>query len=180
MSPIPSAYSWLADEPGPRMLVEMLRLLGTVEAPGAADNPVILGWAQEIGVAYAHDEIAWCGLTIAVAAKRAGWEYRPHGNPLWARNWADWGEPAAGGAMLGDVLVFPRAGGGGHVAMYVGEDALAYHILGGNQGDRVSIARKSKAPILAIRRPSYPHMRPANVRKVMLSGTGVPVAGKES
>jgi cell wall-associated NlpC family hydrolase len=37
--------------------------------------------------------------------------------------------------MLGDVLVF-RRGGGGHVALYVGEDEEAFHVLGGNQADR--------------------------------------------
>jgi hypothetical protein len=43
-------------------------------------------------------------------------------------------------AALGDVLAFVR-NGGGHVGLYVDEDASAYHVLGGNQSDRVSITR---------------------------------------
>jgi hypothetical protein len=45
------AYAFLNAEPGPRMLVEMLKIFGTLETPGAADNPVILGWADEVAAA---------------------------------------------------------------------------------------------------------------------------------
>jgi hypothetical protein len=50
------------------------------------------------------------------------------------------------------VLVFQRPGGG-HVGFYVGEDATAYHVLGGNQGDAVTIARIAKARCVARRWP---------------------------
>lgn len=176
-APLPSAYRWLADEPGPRMLVELLKLYGTKEAPGVANNPEILAWAKEVGVGYPADEVAWCGLTVAVAARRAGWDSKPGGNPLWARNWGGWGTPQKL-AMLGDVLIFPR-GAGGHVALYVGEDDTHYHILGGNQGDAVSIVRKLKTPILAIRRAPWTLIQPANVRRVFLSPAGAPISGKE-
>jgi uncharacterized protein (TIGR02594 family) len=164
------------------MLVEMLKLYGTEEVVGAKDNPVILGWAREIGVAYAHDSIAWCGLTVAVVAHRAGYDSKPLGNPLWARNWGTWGTPQKV-AMLGDVLVFARPGGGGHVGIYVGEDTTHYHVLGGNQGDKVSIARKPKkskdTPLLAIRRSPWRKGQPRNVRVVPLSAAGTPTSTKE-
>ena len=88
------------------------------------------------------------GLFIAVIAKRAHWARPP--NPLWARNWTKWGNPREGNACLGDVLVFERETGG-HVALYMGEDRTHYHLLGGNQGDRVSIVRRPKEPILGVR-----------------------------
>ena len=179
MSALPSQYAWLANETGPRMLREALALYGTKEVPGSGNNPEILAWAKEIGEAgYSQDETAWCGLYVAVCAKRADWEYRPADSPLWARSWAEWGTPQKV-AMLGDVLVFPR-GSGGHVALYVGEDDTHYHILGGNQSDQINIVRKAKKPILAIRRAPWRVSQPANVRRVFLSSAGAPVSSKEA
>lgn len=169
-SALPARYAWLDKEPGPKMLKEALALYGTLEAPGAKDNPVILAWAREAGLgkSYSHDSIPWCGLFMAVVAKRAG---KPVvDSPLWALSWADFGKPVHQ-PMLGDVLTFKRNGGGGHVALYVGEDAGAYHCLGGNQSDSVCITRIAKARLYRARRPSY-SAKPANVRKVMLAASG--------
>jgi uncharacterized protein (TIGR02594 family) len=166
---LPVEYAWLSREGAPRMLVEALRIYGVSEVSGVGDNPIILGWANEIGLGadYKHDSVAWCGLTVAVIAKRAGKEPPP--DPLWALNWRNFGK-AADKPMLGDVLVFTRADGG-HVALYVGEDAEAFHCLGGNQGDRVSIARIPKTRKHWARRPLYT-TQPTNVRVVHLAATG--------
>lgn len=88
---LPVAYAWLRDELGPKMITEALKLFGTLEAPGARDNPTILAWAKEVGQGdvYVHDSIAWCGLFMAVVAKRAG---KPiPDKPLWALSWGEWG-----------------------------------------------------------------------------------------
>jgi uncharacterized protein (TIGR02594 family) len=166
---LPAQYAWLSKEDGPKMLVEALKLFGTVEGAGSKDNPTILAWAAEIGLAstYSHDSIPWCGLFIGVVAKRAGKE--PADSPLWALSWADFGK-AAPVPMLGDVLTFKR-NGGGHVALYVGEDAGAYHVLGGNQSDQVCITRIAKSRLYKARRPFYT-VQPANVRKVSLGANG--------
>lgn len=168
-SALPARYAWLAREPGPKMLVEALALYGTLEAPGAKDNPVIIGWAREAGLgnSYSHDSIPWCGLFMAVVAQRAG--KRVVDSPLWALSWADFGTPAPT-PMLGDVLTFKR-NGGGHVALYVGEDATAYHCLGGNQSDSVCITRIARTRLYRARRPAYVS-QPANVRKVTLASSG--------
>lgn len=72
----------------------------------------------------------WCGLFMAVCAKRAG---HPFGQKaLSAKEWANWGQHAVT-PMLGDILIFTRKGGG-HVGLYAGEDDEAYHVLGGNPG----------------------------------------------
>jgi uncharacterized protein (TIGR02594 family) len=108
---LPAAYTWRRDEPGPKMITEALKLFSTIEAPGARDNPTILAWAKEVGQGsvYSHDSIAWCGLFMAVVAKRAGKSVVD--KPLWALSWGDFGRPAPA-AMLGDVLTFRRDGGG--------------------------------------------------------------------
>ncbi len=167
---LPNDYSWLLQEPGPKMLAEALGLYGTKETPGDADNPLIIAWAKEAGLqtVYRHDSVAWCGLFMAVVAKRAG--KQPPAEPLWALNWAKFGNKVTDGAKLGDVLVFKRSGGG-HVALYVGEDDECYHCLGGNQADQVNIVRKPIARAYAIRRPNY-SSQPLNVRKVILSSDG--------
>jgi len=168
---LPAQYAWLASEGGPRMIVEALKLFGTLEAPGAKDNRTILDWAKEVGLqkTYSHDSIPWCGLFIAVVASRAG---KPRtDSPLWALSWADWGAACPGNIpMLGDVVTFKRDGGG-HVGLYVGEDASSYHVLGGNQSDSVCITRIAKSRLYRAVRPIY-SAKPANVRRVYLKATG--------
>lgn len=168
---LPTAYAWLAREAGLKVIAEALALFGTRETPGAASNPAILGWAREVGVAgaYVNDGIAWCGLLTAVVVKRAG--FAPVSAPLWARNWATWGTKADK-PSLNDVLVFERPGGGGHVGLYVGEDATAYHVLGGNQGDQVKISPIAKGRLLAARRCPWKLAQPANVRPVRVAAGG--------
>jgi uncharacterized protein (TIGR02594 family) len=170
VSTLPKAYAWLADEPGPRILREALATYGTIETPGQGSNPSIMAWAKATGLAryYRNDATAWCGLWMAYVAMQAGW--RPPLNPLWARNWLDFGTPQKA-AALGDVLVFAR-GKGGHVGMYVGEDKEAFHVLGGNQSDRVMIKRIARNRLLGIRRCPWRINQPETVRAVHLAAAG--------
>jgi uncharacterized protein (TIGR02594 family) len=175
MTALPAEYAWLAHEGAPRMLVEALKLYGIKEVIGSGDNHVIVDWAKEIGVSYSHDETPWCGLMMAVVARRAGKELPPC--PLWALDWKDHFGHAVAQPMLGDVMVFSRAGGG-HVSLYVGEDSACWHCLGGNQGDRVSFTRIPKTRQHWARRPDYT-IQPANVRVVHLAASGA-ISSKET
>lgn len=178
--PLPPAYAWLEKEQElPRLIVEALKLHGTVEVPGAANNPIILGWARELGLskAYSADSVPWCGLFAAVVALRADKPVPPE--PLWALNWSRWGEDG-GQPELGDVLTFVRTyrdpktrklRTGGHVGFYVGEDETAYHVLGGNQSDAVTIARVAKSRLRACR-AYFKVGRPASVRPIVLEASG--------
>lgn len=169
---LPKEYAWLNSEPGPAILKEALLWHGTLELPGEASNPVIIEWAKEvggwIGSWYEQDSIPWCGLFMAMCAKRAGFPFNQ--KALSALEWAGWGNPAPA-PMLGDVLVFKRPGGG-HVGLYVGEDAQAFHVLGGNQSDKVCITRIVKNRLYAARRCAWKIAQPANVRRVILAATG--------
>jgi len=165
-------YSYLNSEKSPKILVVALSYLGLKETIGAANNPTIMGWAKDIGGwvvnAYNADSVPWCGLFMAHCAKEIG---QPHsGNILSARHWATWGVKQDV-AMLGDVLVFSRKGGG-HVGLYVGEDSECYHVLGGNQGDAVSIVRILKSRCIGIRRTKWRVKQPSNVRRVFLDNKG--------
>jgi uncharacterized protein (TIGR02594 family) len=161
---LPLAYRWLtALALRPRMIDAALALYGTKEVPGAANNPQIIAWAKELGgdVArfYTADSVAWCGLFMTVVAQRAG--KAVPANPLWALSWVKFGTPSPTPG-LGDVLTFKRDGGG-HVGLYVAEDDTAFHVLGGNQGDAVSIRRLAKARLNVARRPAY-QVQPASVK----------------
>lgn len=169
MSALPEAYAWLnAPElaPLPRMVTEALEEFGVRETLGPADTPKIMEWARECGVAgYDADAIPWCGLFMALVARRAG-KVVPAG-PLWALNWAKFGEPG-GQPELGDVLVFVRPGGG-HVGLYIGEGATTYYVLGGNQSDSVCITQIEKTRLHAVRQPPY-RAKPASARTYVLKG----------
>lgn len=174
MAALPKQYAWLSNEPGPRILVEALKTYGTIEKPGPGSNPSILSWAKATGLdrQYRNDATAWCGLWMAYVALQAGWDVPL--NPLAARNWLKFGTPQLA-AGLGDVLVFWRGspkGFQGHVGMYVGEDAVSYFVLGGNQGDAVSIRRIAKSRLLGIRRCPWRINEPASVRPVRLTAGG--------
>ena len=155
----------------PRMVREALALLGTLETPGAKNNQVIVNWAKETKTKdddwYNSDSIPWCGLFMAVVAQRA--EKKLPIGVLRALSWANFGVKQDV-AMLGDVLVFTRKGGG-HVGLYVGESKDSYFVLGGNQSDKVSITRILKNRLHAIRRPIYKDL-PTSVKQYFYTNQG--------
>ena len=164
-------YDWLKEEKAPRVLVQAVKLIGTKEIVGKEHNPTIMFWAKELKLSsiYNADEIPWCGLFIAYCCKMAGLDVVD--KPLWALSWSNWGNPVSE-PMLGDILTFKR-NGGGHVGIYVGEDLTHFHVLGGNQGNAVSVSRIAKSRLFKARRTAWKIAQPVNVRKVHLAPKGV-------
>jgi uncharacterized protein (TIGR02594 family) len=172
----PSNYEWLGSLGVlPRCIQEALKLHGTAEVVGKGSNATIIGWRDELNqngvkiAGYSDDDIPWCGLFAAIVAFRARGAAEVVKEPLWALNWAKFGgkSPQAG---LGDVLAFQR-NGGGHVGFYIAEDATCYHVLGGNQSNRVSITRVEKSRCKAVRRPPYRNM-PNSVKRYAVNAKG--------
>lgn len=128
-------------------------LNGTKEFAGKGNNPKIIEWAKKLGgwfaSFYKEDSIPWCGLFVAHCIKEAGFPVQ--GDALSALGWSDYGKPCH--PCVGAIMVFSRQGGG-HVGFYVGEDKDAFHILGGNQSDMVSVARVSKSRHVQTRWPT--------------------------
>lgn len=162
-------YAWLLDEAGPKILTIAVGLHGIKETIGTASNPTILDWAHELGLGrvYFNDETPWCGLFAAICVARAGKPVVK--DPLWARNWAKWGEHCE--PELGCILVFERGPTSGHVGIYVGEDATRYYVLGGNQHDCVCVVPIEKKRLIDSR-CLYSIGKPANVRKISLARNG--------
>lgn len=162
---LPAQYQWLASLRGlPNTIRFALALHGTAEVVGKGSNRTIIGWRDELNGAttngkpivtgFSDDDIPWCGLFAAIVVlRRLKNILEVVASPLWARNWMCYGTKSPQ-PSLGDVLVFSR-GSGGHVGFYVAEDATAYHVLGGNQSNKVCITRILKSRLLAARRPPY-------------------------
>ncbi len=135
---------------GPHWLASARADLGLRELPGAPTAPRIAAWLQRLGAWWRDDETPWCGTAVAAWMLTAG--FTPPKAWYRARSWADWGQPLAAPA-LGCVVVFARQGGG-HVGLLTGLDTAGrLMVLGGNQGNRVSIAPFDRARVLAYRWP---------------------------
>jgi len=133
-------------------------MIGTTETPG----PGVTAWVRSMwqGLrggawywrAYGQDDskLPWCGAFCAWAMQQARQDYPARYAS--ARAWMEWGEPC--GADLGAVAVLQRPGGG-HVGFVdaVSEDGLHIRLLGGNQGNAVSLAWFRASRVLGYRKP---------------------------
>jgi uncharacterized protein (TIGR02594 family) len=129
--------------------------LGTREIPGRTHNNLLISFlntaARYNGVVWKDDEMPWCGGFVAACLVQAGVE--PVKIAARAKSWATWGSNLRPDRLApGAVLVFEREGGG-HVGFYVGQDSTHYHVLGGNQGNCVSISRIARNRLVASRWP---------------------------
>lgn len=128
------------------------RQIGLREIKGPKHNAVILSWLTKLKAWWKEDETPWCGTFCAAVMQEAGLPYPKD----WfrAKAWAEYGSRLRPDRLsAGAILVFAREGGG-HVGFYVGEDDTAYHVLGGNQGNAVSITRIVKGRCIASRWPT--------------------------
>lgn len=168
----------------PPWLIEARKHVGTREIVGPRHSPVIMGWIREIGasilgVPVNDDETPWCGTFMALVMKRSG--IQPPKIAVRASQWGragKWGRELLG-PRLGCVLVFTR-NGGGHVGLYVGEDATHFHVLGGNQSNSVNVMRLAKTRLAegGMRWPAGIELPPQ--RAVHLTAGGAPVSGNEA
>jgi len=141
------------------------RLIGTAELPGGADHPMIQWGHMLCGLgADQPDEVPWCSSFVNLLAHLAGVPETQRSRSAAARSWLGCGVTwTLYQAELGDVVVLQRGTGSqpgpevlnapGHTGLYAGvADGVSIKVLGGNQGDRVSIANYPVTRILGIRR----------------------------
>jgi uncharacterized protein (TIGR02594 family) len=135
----------------PKWLKYARSKIGEREIKGPRHNPWIVRGLAKLKAWWADDETPWCGFFVAHCMEEAGLPFAKH----WyrAKGWADYGSRLRSDRIApGAILVFDRVGGG-HVGFYVGESIRHYYVLGGNQGNEVSIAPISKDRCVAIRWP---------------------------
>lgn len=137
------------------------RFIGTKEVRGKVDNPQIMAMLNLDNAWPEHDEVPWC----SAFANYVCWLLRlPRSKNLRARSWLLVGEAVEElDAEVGsDVVIIKRGSGDqpgpevieapGHVGFFAGVDGDFIHMLGGNQGDGVSVARFPRDQLLGIRR----------------------------
>jgi uncharacterized protein (TIGR02594 family) len=147
--------------------------LGTKEAPGAANNPTVLRYYADAGHPEINaDSVAWCAAAVGSWLERSGY---PCSKQLNARSYLTWGK-AVNKPYPGCIAVFSRGdvrSWEGHVGFYIGEDEKGIQVLGGNQGDAVSVAYQPRSRLLGYREP----VRASNSRTVKAATGGIVAAG---
>jgi uncharacterized protein (TIGR02594 family) len=139
------------------------RFIGVKEIAGTSSNPLILSMLRLDNKWPEGDEVAWCSAFLNFVC----WLLRlPRSKSLAARSWLQVGKSVPlHVAMIGsDVVVLKRGAGEqpgpdviaapGHVGFYAGvsEDGKFVNLLGGNQGDSVSVASFPMDRVLGVRR----------------------------
>lgn len=134
----------------PRWLLIALREMGVAETPGPGDNPRIVDYHAATLGRFRDDEVPWCSSFLNWCMAKAG--FTPTGSAM-ARSWLTWGVPLDQ-PRLGAVTVFQRGTPpAGHVGLHLAGDEELVWVLGGNQGDRVSVAPYPRARLLGYRWP---------------------------
>jgi uncharacterized protein (TIGR02594 family) len=131
------------------------RLVGEVaERPGAEHHPFIVWCHGATTLGESSDEVPWCSSFLN---RLAWWLRLPRSKSAAARSWLDVGEAIAlEEARAGyDIVVFGRGNDerSGHVALFAGVDeAGQVRVLGGNQGNAVTMASFPREKVLGVRR----------------------------
>lgn len=128
--------------------------LGQKEIEGPEDNPTIVNYAKESVFGWVNDdETPWCSIFLNWCAAKAGLEKSSKAN---ARSWLLVGD-AIENPEPGDIVVLWRGAVDsweGHVGILFGfsKNSERIYILGGNQGNQVSIAGFPTKQVLGYRR----------------------------
>ena len=137
------------------------RFVGIKEVDGSTSNPQILAMLRLNDTWPDDDAVPWCSAFTNYVA----WLLRlPRSKSLRARSWLLIGEVIdLQDAEPGfDIVVFKRGSGSqpgpsvidapGHVGFYAGVDGTKILVLGGNQGNSVSLSPYPKSRLLGVRR----------------------------
>ena len=162
----------------PRHMQIAYDLIGTKEIIGTQHSPIIMHWAKELGLdkIYTNDELAWCGLFFAYVMAKAGRRVVLPGNDrydyLRALKYQDVVnvvEVPEGQECVGDILIFKRPEGG-HIGFCASMSADTYNVLGGNQGNQVSLTNIIKSRCVKRLRPIYITYQPYAAIKAAVGG----------
>lgn len=118
------------------------KYVGLKEVQGPQNNPKIGEWLAKLKLGWRDDATPWCGTFLGGVLIESGLESKVVAGPAGAQSWlklpVKLDKPA-----YGCVVVFWRGkptSGLGHVGFVVGKDQAGHlMVLGGNQGDMVSI-----------------------------------------
>ena len=125
--------------------------LGLKEIKGVKHNPEIIEMFAAVGHSWiTDDETPWCAAFVGWCLKSVG---IPHLNEVAARKYEKYGNETKT-PEVGDIVVIWRgspASWMGHVGFLHSMDEKYIHILGGNQGNEVSVRRYERKRLLSFR-----------------------------
>lgn len=139
------------------------KFIGLKELPGDKHEPFVLGMLRLDAKWVTADEVAWCSAYVNFIAWLLG---LPRSRSLAARSWLQVGQEihVTEAKPGSDVVILKRGSGPqpgadvikapGHVGFFAGlsADGAHVHVLGGNQGNAVSVARFPVTQLLGVRR----------------------------
>jgi uncharacterized protein (TIGR02594 family) len=123
--------------------------LGLTEVSGSGNAPEILEFWKLCHLPFTDDATPWCAGFVGAMLEKVGITSTRSGL---ARSYLKWG--VACEAKPGAVVVFPRAGGSGHVGFVSAIQGDQLLVLGGNQSDSVNVSKFPKASALGFRWPA--------------------------
>lgn len=136
----------------PEWLLVAEKELGVCEIPGPKDNPRIKEYQKSVPEQKEfRDEIPWCSSFVNWVFQQVGIEGTGKAT---ARSWLHWGlhidKP-----KFGCVVVMRRGDTWqGHVGLYLGSTTPdTIRVLGGNQGNKVSIINQKVSSVIGYRWP---------------------------
>jgi uncharacterized protein (TIGR02594 family) len=111
--------------------------IGQAEGGPDSSNPRIEAYHATTQGGVEPDSVPWCSSFVNFCVEQAGFQGTKSKS---ARSWLEWGVEAAE-FVPGCIVVLQRGQPPkGHVGFYVGRESSRIRLLGGNQGDKVSIA----------------------------------------
>lgn len=144
-----------SDSQEPRWLTIARAELGVHETPGSKHTRRILEYLRTTRLPSrlaAADETPWCAAFVGWCIAQAGLE---SSHSAAARSYLEWGGPLEA-PRNGCIAVLTRPGheGSGHVGFWVGGTQHELLLLGGNQGNRVSMRLYDRDRLLGFRWPA--------------------------
>ncbi len=125
--------------------------LGVLEVPGARHAARILEYHATTTLRATTDETPWCSALCNWVFVQTG---IPGTGSAAARSWLEWGctieHPRQGCVVILSRGLNPASG---HVGFYVGREGDRIRLLGGNQGNAVTVASFPASRVLGYRLP---------------------------
>lgn len=123
--------------------------LGVHETPGSDSTVRIIEYDAATTLKATDDAVPWCSSFACWVMLKAGID-----NPrsASARSWLSWGNPILK-PRYGCVVIFERGPGLGHVGFVVEDQGPTIKVLGGNQGNAVSLEDFPTYRVLGYRWP---------------------------
>ncbi len=132
-----------------------LQDLGTKEIPGPSNNPKIMKFLQTLDSSIKEETTAWCSAALNYWANDL---QLPRSKSLAARSWLKIGTKTdAPSTITNSIAILWRVrpdSWQGHVGVYLHHNKESVWLLGGNQGDKVSIQEFPIAQVLEFRKLS--------------------------